>query len=413
MNKVIAVAKMVFKKRSLSPTYYWMIFAPIIFLIVGIGFARYIQHQTKAERPVIAVVANENIKKALIEQKSSAYQINQKIVSNDPKRLQMYLADGVLDGILEVNDDFSKVTYRYNADSQATVPIKTIQNNLASLRAQSVALKYGLSAKQWINITQIPTVKKEILNQKATVNLKNSEMAQNFSEAVVMIAFFFLTSYISITGAELGNEKGNHLIEGVIAAIPAKKHFAGKMLGIAWLVILQIFIYCVLFVITYLGLKETKFQFMTELRKYWQYLDASYMLIVVLLTIFALASYVFLAACLASFVSRIEDISQATTSVASIMLIPYFISFLTQTNPNLLLAKVLSYLPFMSQGIMPVRLAQGAVAYQNAWLAVLISLFGAMGMYFIAEKTYVKNVFAYSSNAPLQVLWRQLAKAKR
>lgn len=50
----------------------------------------------------------------------------------------------------------------------------------------------------------------------------------------MILAFFFLTSYISIVGAELGSEKGNHLIEGLLAAISAKKHYTGKMLGICF-----------------------------------------------------------------------------------------------------------------------------------------------------------------------------------
>ncbi|VTZ93617.1 hypothetical protein LMUP508_01991 [Limosilactobacillus mucosae] len=40
MGKILSVAKMVFKKRSLSPTYYWMILAPIVVAIIGICFAK-------------------------------------------------------------------------------------------------------------------------------------------------------------------------------------------------------------------------------------------------------------------------------------------------------------------------------------------------------------------------------------
>lgn len=58
------------------------------------------QHQSTSERPIIAVVADNNIKKALESKKSTSYQVNKKINTNDSKRLKMYLADGVLDGIL-------------------------------------------------------------------------------------------------------------------------------------------------------------------------------------------------------------------------------------------------------------------------------------------------------------------------
>lgn len=64
MSRVLSVARMVFKKKSLSPAYYWMIIAPIVVAIIGFGFVKYMQQQSKAERPVIAVVADNNTKKS-------------------------------------------------------------------------------------------------------------------------------------------------------------------------------------------------------------------------------------------------------------------------------------------------------------------------------------------------------------
>lgn len=180
MSRVLSVARMVFKKKSLSPAYYWMIIAPIMVAIIGFGFVKYMQQQSKAERPVIAVVADNNIKKVLASKKSTAYQINKKIDTSNSKRLKVYLADGVLDGILYVNQDISKITYKYNANSQAAVPTDAIKSDLASLRSQTVAAGYGLSAKQWTNLVRSPTVKRKAINRASTVRLKNSETAQNF-----------------------------------------------------------------------------------------------------------------------------------------------------------------------------------------------------------------------------------------
>ncbi|MDF9446124.1 hypothetical protein P5Z58_13370, partial [Limosilactobacillus mucosae] len=73
MSRVLSVARMVFKKKSLSPAYYWMIIAPIVVAIIGFGFVKYMQQQSKAERPVIAVVADNNIKKVLTSKKSTAW----------------------------------------------------------------------------------------------------------------------------------------------------------------------------------------------------------------------------------------------------------------------------------------------------------------------------------------------------
>ena len=57
---------------------------------------------------------------------------------------------------------------------------------------------------------------------------------------------------------------------------------------------------------------------------------------------------------------------------------------------------------------MPVRLAQGAASYQAGWVSVLISMIGAVIMYFIARYVYEKNVFSYNTDAPLRVIFNKI-----
>lgn len=148
------------------------------------------------------------------------------------KQANNYLTDGVIDGILTINDDFSKVRYKHDASSKRSNPLTSLTTNITTLRSQFYASKLGLTPTEWANITKQATIHEETFNRQSTLNINNSQLAQSLSEAIVIVAFFFLISYISIVGAELGTEKGNHLIEGLLAAIPAKKHYTGKMLGI-------------------------------------------------------------------------------------------------------------------------------------------------------------------------------------
>ena len=147
------------------------------------------------------------------------------------KQANNYLTDGVIDGILTINDDFSKVRYKHDASSKRSNPLTSLTTNITALRSQFYASKLGLTPTEWANITKQATIHEETVNRQSTLNINNSQLAQSLSEAIVIVAFF-LISYISIVGAELGTEKGNHLIEGLLAAIPAKKHYTGKMLGI-------------------------------------------------------------------------------------------------------------------------------------------------------------------------------------
>lgn len=408
MHKIFVVAKMVFKKRVLSPTYYWMILAPILLIVIGIGFTKYIDNQNSDHKAIIAVVADKNIQEVLKKQKTSTYKVNSKINTHNKNKLKIDLADGVVDGIIYINNDFSEVSYKYNASTNSTDPTNELKKNITLLKSQYMASKAGLSENQWQNIIKDVKIQKENINYDGnTVKLNNSESAQYFSEFAVIIAFFFLTSYISITGAEIGNEKGNHLIEGLTAAIPADKHYARKMLGIFYLIGFQLIIYGLLGGLGYLILKNMH-EKLIDLNKYLSGINAQYIIIVVMLTVVSLALYVFLAAIFASFVSRVEDISQATSSVASLMLIPYFLSFLTQSNPNLAISKILSYFPYMSQGLMPVRIARGAATYNDGYISLLISIIFVIIMYLFSAKVYKDNVFSYSSETPVKAILKQL-----
>ncbi|MBD5806258.1 ABC transporter permease [Lactobacillus sp. M31] len=384
-----------------------MILAPILLIGIGIGFTKYVDDQNSDHKAIIAVVADKNIQEALKNQKTSTYQINTKINTHNNK-LKIDLADGVVDGILYIKNDFSEINYKYNASSNSSDPTNELKKNITLLKSQYMASKAGLNEKQWQNIIKDVNVQKENVNYDGnTIKLNNSESAQYFSEFAVIIAFFFLTSYISITGAEIGNEKGNHLIEGLTAAIPADKHYAGKMLGIFYLIGFQIIIYSVLGGLGYLILQKMHKKVL-DLNKYLSGISAQYILIVILLTVVSLVLYVFLAAIFASFVSRVEDISQATSSVASLMLIPYFLSFLTQSNPNLAISKILSYFPYMSQGLMPVRIARGAATYSDGYISLLISIIFVMIMYLFSAKVYKNNVFSYSSENLIKAMIKRI-----
>ena len=374
----------------------------------GIGFTKYIDNQNSDHKAIIAVVADKNIQEVLKKQKTSTYKVNSKINTHNKNKLKIDLADGVVDGIIYINNDFSEVSYKYNASTNSTDPTNELKKNITLLKSQYMASKAGLSENQWQNIIKDVKIQKENINYDGnTVKLNNSESAQYFSEFAVIIAFFFLTSYISITGAEIGNEKGNHLIEGLTAAIPADKHYAGKMLGIFYLIGFQLIIYGLLGGLGYLILKNMH-EKLIDLNKYLSGINAQYIIIVVMLTVVSLALYVFLAAIFASFVSRVEDISQATSSVASLMLIPYFLSFLTQSNPNLAISKILSYFPYMSQGLMPVRIARGAATYNDGYISLLISIIFVIIMYLFSAKVYKDNVFSYSSETPVKAILKQL-----
>lgn len=410
MNKVLTVAQMVFKKRVRSAVYYWMILAPLFFLALTFGIAKFTMSQAEKSLPRIAIVAPQPLKKVLEQSSGKKYRVKSSVTPTTYAQQKQVLKKGKVDGILVISPDFERVQYLYNSDAQATNPVPALQVQLTALRSQMIAAQAGIDSATWQKIIGKVKINQHAFQQKDTVNQTDRATADGLGKGMVLVAFLFLTSYVSIVGAEIGNEKSNHLIEGILAAVPARKHFAGKMLGIGALVVLQIIIYAVLGIIGQVILKNKYPDLYRPIKQFMANISSQYLFVAVILTLLTVALYVFLTAMIAAFVSRNEDISQATSMVTSLMFIPYILGFVLGSNPNMLIAKILGYVPFFSFGVMPVRLAMGAVPYWAGYVACALALVGAIAMYWCAAIVYERNAFAYSNIGPLKAIINKILR---
>lgn len=403
MSKIFTVAKTVFWTRITKPTYYWMILAPLLLGLGAFGVAKYSSSQADANKPTIAVIANQTVRQTIVGQHDKAYKVAK---TKNLSYAKTMIKDGSLDGAVVVKDYFKSSEFIYDNLSSATMPYQAIQNDLNQAKAQFTASQLNLTAEDMSGLFGQVDLKQTAYNsqhQKDKPVYNGYTATQLFSQAATILVFFLLTSYISIAGTEIGREKGDHILESVVAAMPAKNHFAGKMLGLIFLIGFQLLVYGLLFLVAKLVLPMVGQGKLLDLSSIHG-ITAQYAFITILLMVAGMLTYIFAAAILASFVSRSEDISQATSSVASFMLIPYFISFIAQEAPNGTLATVLSYLPFTSYGIMPIRIASFATTYQQGWISVAISFIAVAVIYLFAGKIYERNVFNYSDVKPLKAL---------
>lgn len=106
-------------------------------MLVGAGLSWYMVKQSAHNQPTIAVIAKPAIRDALVAQHPTTYKIKQKLTSK--QQATNYLNDGVIDGILTINGDFSKISYRHDASSKRGNPLSSLTNNVTALRSQFYA----------------------------------------------------------------------------------------------------------------------------------------------------------------------------------------------------------------------------------------------------------------------------------
>lgn len=400
MKKTIIVAKSLFTRRIKRPNYYWMIFAPILLILIGLACNHFIEQSSQNEHPQIAIVAPQQVKTEIIQQEKNTKnhlrfsQINFKSL----KQAKSHLNNSDLDGIIYIkNNQLTAAQYIYKKQAAASENVtKDLNQVLSSVKIQALAAAMGLSLKQVEEITSPVRISLSSINPKQDQS-DHREKMQTISQFVVIGGFLLLTSYISITGAEIGREKSDHLIEGVLASISTRNHFAGKMLGVLFLLGFQIVIYAgiAILVNSLLPFFHQKALFNLS---FFKGVSIEYIILTSLLMIVAVILYILLAAIIASFVSRTEDISQATSAVASLILIPYLIGLIASSNSDLGFIKILSYIPFESQSIMPVRIATETASYSQGWIALIISILAMIPLFYIASAVYQKHIFKYSNH---------------
>lgn len=411
MSKILTVANRVFWERILKPSYYWMIILPIILIFGAIGVQEYSDARAKNEVPTIAVVASDEIVHLLRKESNHNYYLTN--VTNFD-RAKLLIKEGTVDGVLRVKDNLKKAVFVQNSDSTKRFPIREIQDDLSRLKVSIYGQKFRLTQGELNDLLSSIEVQQKKVDWSSTVkdvSVTTSRATHNFSQIITIFLFFLLTSYISIAGSEIGKEKGNHILEGVVSAVPVKEHFAGKILGIIYLIIFQLFMYAVFWFIAQSGLSFIGKNDWLELSNI-QGITTEYMVITILIMSANLILYILLAALLASFVSRPEDISQATSGVGTVMFLPYLISFAVQDAPNNIVAVILSYSPFSSYAIMPVRIASGAATYSSGYVSFLIAAIMVVILYFITAKVYANNIFNYSDGKPIKKLIGLLTKKK-
>lgn len=413
MSKKQIVALGVFSRRLRSASYYWMIFGPLLMCLIIGGINYFVAKSVTKSEPKIAVVANPQAKAALLSLPTDGYRLDKKLTLTNQKQIKRALAQKKVDGVLVIKGDFKSARYLYQAGNDKNQPTQVLTAILSKLKSSLAAQKAGLSPKQWQEITAAVPLKTEVIRQSNQKSEDDKQIAKGISFVVVVILFLVVSSYIGIVGSELGNEKSSHLIEALLASVPAREHFSGKMLGIAYLISFQLVTYLLMGGLFYVGLQVAGYGKLVNdlhLEKYLTSFGPQFWLLICLIIVLSLVLYVLLAALLASFVSRVEDISQLSSMVGMLVMVPYIFALIAMYAPNVLAVKILSYLPFIINGPMVVRLALGEASLSAGWIAVGISALAAIGLYFLAVNAYQRNALTYSNKSLFVTLGQALRR---
>jgi ABC-2 type transport system permease protein len=196
-------------------------------------------------------------------------------------------------------------------------------------------------------------------------------------------------------------------MEILLAATSARVQYFGKIIGIFALVTTHLLIYVIAGFTTFNFFKENSF--VKGLASNLNGVTLSFIIYAVIFVLVSVALYLVLTSMIASLINDNAQVQQAIQPISMIAMVGYVFSFIMTQMPNNLLIRILSYIPFASQSMMPIRLVTHTEGWPAAISALLIAVITLFLLLWFGQGIYARNVLSYSD----EPIMKQLASRLR
>ncbi|WP_220738622.1 ABC transporter permease [Leuconostoc miyukkimchii] len=404
MNKsLIIVIKQTYRSHFKTRGFWLLVLSPLIFAVIlgAIGFG--ISQMQGNTTPKVAIIGNSQVRQ-IFKRDEKSLEIDVSKIT-DSKQANKSLASQDLDGILTIDNDNATLTTQPKSNSINKEAIVSVLGNLS--RSQKAA-DYGLTAEQTQNLIK-PFNLKSVVKQSnnESTNGDSSDMANyGIAVAIGIVTTMIVMWYASMIATEIANEKSSRIMETLLAATSASIQYFGKMIGIFALAVTHMAIYVVAGVIGYIVLQNNKL--FSNVIQMFSGITLGFTLYAISFILVAVALYLILTAMIASLVNDNAQVQQAVQPITFLAMIGYMFSFIMTNMPNNLAIKVLSYVPFISQSMMPVRLVTKVETWPAAIISLLIAVVAMISLAWMGQSIYAKNVLSYSDDKIMSQLIKNI-----
>ena len=400
MSKFWVITKDVYRKNVRSISFIIMLLVPFI-AAAGLYTINQVTDNATEEGDTIGVVVQGD--SDLLNTAEVQTVIDSMTVLNSKEQGEEQLKEEEIDGLLllsvekeQINGEF----YSSNTMPQVTMALNQQLNQLqSSLRAKAL----GLSEEEVASLNaSVPfSVQKITFNENGEMNTEEdfTSIRLVVGMATTILLFIFIVTYASIIAQEIASEKGTRIMEVILSSVSARSHFYGKLAGILLVALTQIVVYAVSIGLGFYWLKNnsTVQAFLAEFSI--RDILGEFLAYTLLYLILGILIYAVLAALCGSLVSKVEDVSKAILPVTYLSLAGYMIGLsLGMANPDHLVIRVTSFIPFFSSYTMPIRLANNFVSTGEVLLSLMILVLSIVGLIIFSERMYKANVLVYNDN---------------
>ena len=374
MRKFWIITKDVYLKNIKSISFLIMILVP--FIMMGVIYVAGNFAQQNSEVNKIGVLSDDpQLTQQLGQVKTDDFEFK---AIDSTKKAQKELADEKIDAYMTVsvaNEEVKGKLYSENSLGQSTQLL--IQQQLTGVQSMLRASTLGVSPEEVASLSQPASFSRQKVSfndqGKMTVGEDNSDVQYVVSYVATIILFIIILTYAQIIAQEIASEKGTRIMEVILSSTTAQKHFYGKLTGVLLVAVTQMALYGVIF-----GVGFNQFKNMDIVKSALDGISLDsifgpFLWYSLLFMFFGILIFAVLAALCGSLVNKAEDTAKAILPVTYLSLGGYMLGLiLGASDPNNIVIRITSYIPFLSSYIMPVRLANETVDVSGAMVSLVI-----------------------------------------
>lgn len=299
---------------------------------------------------------------------------------------------------------------KLSANITSQEPLKlTMQTQIEAAVANAAQFyamgKMDLTAEQAnILMNAAPIIESVTLNEDAGdgKSTEEKEAGMMVSYVTGFMIYFFVITYLSMITTDIASEKGSRALEMLLVSVRPGTHFKAKITGVLLIALTQ---FLVLFAFLFGVLRFVKdgklWSMFTDILTE---LNVSYIFYIVVFLFGTIILFLIIGAMFGSLVSKVEEASQVMMPAVMITLIGFYVMISGLSNPDTMLIKIFSYIPFTSGMVMPMRIGATDLAAWEPLLSLGILVVSIVVMYFFTLSFYKRSVLTYSSGGIMQKL---------
>ncbi|WP_370043636.1 ABC transporter permease [Lysinibacillus sp. RC79] len=318
--------------------------------------------------------------------------------------LEKKVKDEKLDAIIKITDQNGQL----NAEIATFTPLKlndqAALNSILQLAGQNYTVQQlSLTPDQATQIIGAKTIISNKNLNKQTADGKSEEEKQSglwVSYAVGILIYFFISTFLSMITTEIASEKGSRAMEMLLVSVKPATHFKAKIAGVLLLALTQMGIIAVVFLIYAKFAKNGVIWDMAA--SIVKELSISYVIYAILFLLLTIILYLIVGALFGSLVSKVEEAGQVLMPAMMITLIGFYVMISGIGNPDTILIKIFSYIPFTSGMVMPMRIGATDIGVMVPLISLGILIATIIVAYLFSISFYKRSVLTYSSGGVIK-----------